>query len=131
MDTPISNAAVRAHALRVGANDSIVTLAVRLSVPALDIIRMERGDDGYERVARQVIGHYWGRRNERPLASEVGRRIRALRHEAGHTATQLAALIGVRPSLVWQVEGSPHMSKRTCRKIADFYGVAASELEAA
>lgn len=131
MDTPISNAAYRARVLRHAAGDSIITIATRLSIPAIDLLRMERGDAGYDTTARQVIGHYWGLRNERPRKTPVGRRIQALRHQAGHTATQLAHLIGVKPALMWQVEGSPHMSRKTCRKIAEFYGVAASELEAA
>lgn len=129
MDIPSS--AARAKALRHAACDSMITIANRLSIPAIDMVRMERGDAGYERTARRVVGHYMGRSNERARTTPVGHRIRALRHAAGHSATELADLIGVKPALLWAVEARPHMSRKTCRKIAEFYGVSASELEAA
>lgn len=118
----------QAKAMRLAAGDSMITLAGRLAVPAIDIMRMERGDAGYERLVGRVVGHYWGRANERERTDPIGRRIRELRHAAGHTATQLAGLIGVKPHLIWHVERMPHMSRKTCRKIAAHYGVPASEL---
>lgn len=124
----ISKKAAQAKAMRLAAGDSLITLAGRLSVPAIDLLRIERGDAGHDKTLQRVIGHYQGRYNERTPTTEVGRRIRALRHQAGHTATELAGLIGVKPALVWLLEGKPHMSRKTCRKIAEFYGVPASQL---
>lgn len=118
----------QAKAMRLAAGDSMITLAGRLATTAIDIMRMERGDAGYEKLNQRVIGHYQGRYNERPRTHPIGQRIRELRHEAGHTATQLAGLIGVKPHLIWHLESKPHMSRKTCRKIAEFYGVPASQL---
>ena len=121
----------RAKALRLAAGDSLITLASRLSVQPSELLRMERGD-GDLRTAQRVVGYYWGRtwgpRNERERKTEIGRRIRELRHAAGVTATELAAQIGVKPHLIWAIERAPHMSRKTCRKIAAHYCVPVSEL---
>lgn len=129
--TPRGTVGRTARALRLASGDSMITLAGRLGYHAVAILNVERDEVGTEPLARQVIGHYRGRMNERPRTTEVGRRIRDLRHAAGHTQVDLARAIGVKPELVTAVEARPHHSRKTCRKIAVFYGVAASELEAA
>jgi DNA-binding XRE family transcriptional regulator len=119
----------RAQKLRLDAGDSVIDLSIRLNIPALFIHRMERGEEGSSDIAYKVIGHYRGRANEKAARCPIGLKIQSLRNAAGHSQTDLARHIGVKPALIWKVETRPQMSRRTCHKIAEFYGVPAVELQ--
>ena len=127
MDKPATNA--RARAVRLAAGDSIITIAQVLGVSAMDVLHMERGDDGHQTTARRVIGHYRGSANAQPITCPVGQRLRSLRMAAGDTQEVLAARLGIPAAYVSKVERNPlRWSKRTARRIAEQYGVSGDEL---
>lgn len=119
----------RAQALRLDAGDSIVTIALVLGVSAIDVLRMERGDDGHQTTARRVIGHYRGSANAQPITCPVGQRLRGLRMAAGDTQEVLAAKLGIPAPYVSKVERNPlRWSMRTARRMAEAYGVSGDDL---
>lgn len=119
----------RAQALRLAAGDSIITIAQVLGVSAIDVLHMERGDDGHRTTARRVIGHYRGSANAQPIACPVGQRLRELRMAAGDTQEALAAKLGIPAPYVSKVERNPlRWSRRTARRMAEAYGVSGDDL---
>lgn len=121
--------AARAQALRLAAGDSILTIAQVLSISAIEVLRMERGDDGHQTTARRVIGHYRGSANAQPITCPVGQRLRDLRMAAGDTQEVLAAKLCIPAAYVSKVERNPlRWSKRTARRIAEQYGVSGDDL---
>jgi DNA-binding transcriptional MerR regulator/mannose-6-phosphate isomerase-like protein (cupin superfamily) len=66
---------------------------------------------------------------EATASSEIGRRLRALRHASGKTLDQVAADIGITSSTLSTLERtSQGVSFKTLHDIADYYGTTASRL---
>jgi len=54
------------------------------------------------------------------MNSELARHIRVLRNSKGLNQSELARLVGVNPSYVWEIErGRRHPSKKTLKAIAE------------
>ncbi|MDK4705270.1 MerR family transcriptional regulator [Rhizobium sp. CNPSo 4062] len=66
---------------------------------------------------------------EQPASSDIGRRLRSLRHAAGKTLEQVAADIGMTSSTLSTLERtSQGVSFKTLHDLADYYGTTVSRL---